>query len=255
MSKTCPNCKRVFDDDEFICGNCGVNLVDTPEKPNPTLNLGDANAISGGVSINQSKSITSHDVHYHTMQEIKKSEKEIKQEQLSQYYEESSRLFQKGVITPQARTQLNKLRINLDIDSDTADRIEKAVINEQKTQAHTGNDHLSISAEAVLNKVIFAIEHDSSQAATIINKLAPICKTTSNEKVHFYYNLLLAACDPVNCVKLYKERTVDSYWQTYWASLAYRKIGEIGEAEALISDLSILWQEYPKFNVIINACV
>ena len=255
MSKTCPNCKRVFDDDEFICGNCGVNLVDTPEKPNPTLNLGDANAISGGVSINQSKNITSHDVHYHTMQEIKKSEKEIKQEQLSQYYEESSRLFQNGVITPQARTQLNKLRINFEIDSDTADRIEKAVINEQKTQAHAANDQLSISGEAVLGNAITAIEQNNPKAGNYISKLAAICKTTSNEKAHFYYNLLLAACDPVSCVKLYKERTVDSYWQTYWASLAYRKIGEIGEGEVLISDLNILWQEYPKLNVIINACV
>ena len=66
MSKICPNCQEVFDDNNSaFCSGCGSRLVEM-EKPAPTLNLGDANAISGGVNINQSKNITTHDTHYHS---------------------------------------------------------------------------------------------------------------------------------------------------------------------------------------------
>ena len=81
MSKICPNCQEVFDDSHAFCSNCGSRLVDNNDV-NPALNLGDANAISGGVSINQSKNITSHDTHYHstTVHERAKSESELKLE-------------------------------------------------------------------------------------------------------------------------------------------------------------------------------
>ena len=62
MSKICPNCQEVFDDSHGFCSNCGSRLIDNVDM-NPALNLGDANAISGGVNINQSKNITSHDTH------------------------------------------------------------------------------------------------------------------------------------------------------------------------------------------------
>ena len=48
----CPACQSEYDDDYGFCHKCGGRLVEK-EKNNPALNLGDANAISGGVSINQ----------------------------------------------------------------------------------------------------------------------------------------------------------------------------------------------------------
>ena len=55
MSKICPNCQTEFDDSHGFCSNCGSRLVDNYGSVDPVLNLGDANAISGGVNINQSK--------------------------------------------------------------------------------------------------------------------------------------------------------------------------------------------------------
>ena len=67
--------------------------------------------------------------------------------------------------------------------------------------------------------------------------------------------MLLAACEPVQSIRLYKERSVDSYWQTFWACMAYRKIKDDGEAEVIMSDLEHLWSNYPKGNVVLCACV
>lgn len=256
MSKICPNCKEIYyDDEEFICGSCGVNLVEMTEKPNPTLHLGDANAISGGVSINQSKNITSHDVHYHTVQERNKSEKELLQDRQNQYHDTVAKLLKGGVITVEARAQLDKLKFNLGLDDSIAANIEATVKNEQKTQARAGNDGLSVIGKMALKSAVAAVEENSPQVQSCIVKLAPVCKTTMNEQVHFYYSMLLAASDPQCCVEAYEKRTIDSYWLSYWASVAYRKLGNEMEAEGILTEMTGLWQERPEINVVINACL
>ena len=61
MSKyICPACQSEYDEDYGFCHKCGARLAEK-EKNNPALSLGDANAISGGVSINQSKNISTQE--------------------------------------------------------------------------------------------------------------------------------------------------------------------------------------------------
>ena len=212
MSKICPNCQEVFDDNHGFCSNCGSRLIAMTEPPKTELNLGDANAISGGVNINQSKNITSHDVHYHTVQERNKSEKELLQDRQNQYHDTVAKLLKGGVITVEARAQLDKLKFNLGLDDSIAANIEATVKNEQKTQARAGNDGLSVIGKMALKSAVEAVEENSPQVQSCIVKLAPVCKTTMNEQVHFYYSMLLAASDPQHCVEAYEKRTIDSYW-------------------------------------------
>ena len=254
MSKVCPNCQEVFDDNHAFCSSCGSRLVEM-EKPAPTFNLGDANAISGGVNINQSKNITSHDVHYHTVQERNKTEKELLQERQNQYHDAVAQLLKGGVLTVEARAQLDKLKFNLGLDAATAANIETTVKNEQKTQARAVNDGLSVIGKMALKSAITAVEENNSQVQGCIGKLAPVCKTTMNEQVHFYYSMLMAACEPELCVQTYEKRTIDSYWLSYWASVAYRKLGNEMEAEGILTEMTGLWQERPEINVVINACL
>ena len=256
MSKICPVCKQLHEDEEVICGyGCGVRLIPMQEAPNPALNLGDANAISGGVNINQSKNITSRDVHYHTVQERNKTEKELLQERQNQYHDAVAQLLKGGVLTVEARAQLDRLKFNLGIDDATAANIEATVKNEQKTQARANNDGLSVIGKMALKSAIAVVEENNSQVQGCIAKLAPVCKTTMNEQVHFYYSMLMAACDPQRCVEAYEKRTIDSYWLSYWASVAYRKLGNEMEAEGILTEMTGLWQERPEINVVINACL
>ena len=131
MSKICPICKQVHDDDEVFCGfGCGVRLIPMDEDVNPALNLGDANAISGGVSINQSKNITSHDTHYHTttVQERAKSESELKLEASNQLRAKAEEIMaERGRIDSFAMNQLRPLSRQLGIDDETFKSIIKDV--------------------------------------------------------------------------------------------------------------------------------
>ena len=121
MSKICPNCQEVFDDSHAFCSNCGSRLIDNVDV-NPAFNLGDANAISGGVSINQSKNITSHDTHYHTttVQERVKSESELKLDATNQLRAKAEEIMsERGRIDSAAMNQLRPLSKQLGIDEET----------------------------------------------------------------------------------------------------------------------------------------
>ena len=69
MSKICPKCNKEWPDEFKACPLDGTPLVSKPQQPAGfSLNLGDANAISGGVnmsdnhSINTTSNVDSHDV-------------------------------------------------------------------------------------------------------------------------------------------------------------------------------------------------
>ena len=51
----CPNCKQEYDGE--FCPECGTKLFEKPAASGVSLNLGDANAISGGLHVSDS-----HDV-------------------------------------------------------------------------------------------------------------------------------------------------------------------------------------------------
>ena len=255
MTKICPSCQKEYSDDHGFCSQCGSRLVEKPASVNPTLNIGDANAISGGISINQSKNITSHDVHYHTTQECSKTDKEIQQEQQKQYFEAVKQRTKNGIILWDDRAELETLRLSLGIDPVTAKKIEDAVINEMKAKAQVANADLSVLAKMALKNAVAAIEQNSPQASSHLSKLAAVCKNTINEEAHFYYNLLMAAFEPQQCVEAYERRTTDSYWLAFWSSLAYRKLGKEYEAEAILNEMSILYANRPETNILLNACV
>ena len=254
MTKICPQCQKEYNDEAGFCSQCGARLVAKPAPVNPVLNLGDANAISGGISINQSKTVQHHDVYYQTVQERAKSEKELEQEKYIQYRDEVAKRMRNGIISSNLeREQLNTLRYSLGIDPERAAKIEEAVKNEQKARASGGE--LKMLGKIALDNAMKAVQGNLPNAADHIKRLAPVCRDTTNEQVHYYYYMLLAAFGPQQCVEAYEQRTVDSYWQSFWTSLAYRKLEKEDEFGALLVDLSKIWKDYPEANAIIGYCV
>ena len=260
MSKICANCGRPAENEDFLhCPFCGGEYIEQPAEKKSGFNveLGRANAVSGGIHHNDNSthtiSNTSNVVNNVTNVAATKTERELIQERVFRYQEEVRHFMVNGIVTTVARAKLQSLQLEFNIDANTAQKIEAVVKNEQLAKTTASSDTLPVIAKMVLKSTLGMIDNNSPQVASGIRKLAPICKTTTNEEVHYYYNMLLAAFEPEECIKLYETRTSDAYWKTFWASVAYRRIGNSADAEIAINEL-MKWQEYPEINMLVNAC-
>ena len=92
----CPNCKQEYDGK--FCPECGTKLFEKPAASGVSLDLGDANAISGGLHVSDSHDVhniqntsnttidnrssvdNSHTVNNSTVYEAQKTKAEIQQE-------------------------------------------------------------------------------------------------------------------------------------------------------------------------------
>ena len=235
MSKICPNCKEVYDDEEFICGSCGVNLVEMTEKTNPTLHLGDANAISGGVSINQSKNITSHDTHYHstTVQERSKSESELKLDANNQLRAKAEEIMaERRRIDSLAMSQLRPLALQLGIDDETF----KSIIKDVRSNRNGGSSGLSAANARYLQQAQQAVKtNDMDTLSNLTPRLEAMAAISQDDNVQYLFYLTLSLFYPLKCMEVYERQTDENYWRTFWAVISYIRTGKYAEATSLLA--------------------
>lgn len=235
MSKICPNCKEVFDDEEFICGSCGMNLVEMTEKPNPTLNLGDANAISGGVSINQSKNITSHDTHYHstTVHERSKSESELKLDANNQLRAKAEEIMaERGRIDSVAMSQLRPLALQLGIDEETF----KTIIKDVRSNRNGGASGLSAANARYLQQAQQAVQtNDMDALSNLTPRLEAMAAICQDDNVQYLYYLTLSLFYPLKSMEVYERQADENYWRTFWAIISYIRTGKNAEATSTLA--------------------
>ena len=67
MSKICPKCNKEWSDDFTVCPIDGTVLISkSQQSAGFSLNLGDANAISGGVNMSDNHSVSNNTVNTNT---------------------------------------------------------------------------------------------------------------------------------------------------------------------------------------------
>lgn len=108
----CPNCKQHFESGKF-CPDCGVPLIEEAPQQNASgisLNLGDANAISGGLHVSDSHAVHNEDNSVHnitnttstvnniTQVSAQKTEMEVLQEKKAIYLNECKRAYEDNVL-------------------------------------------------------------------------------------------------------------------------------------------------------------
>ena len=187
MSKICPNCQTEFDDSHGFCSNCGSRLVDNYGSVDPVLNLGDANAISGGVNINQSKNITSHDTHYHstTVHERSKSESELKLDATNQLREKAEEIMaERGRIDSVAMSQLRPLATHLGIDDESF----KTIIKDVRSNRNGSASGLSAANARYLQQAQQAVQtNDMDGLSNLTPRLEAMAAISQDDNVQYLY--------------------------------------------------------------------
>ena len=268
MSKICPKCNKEWPDEFMTCPLDGSTLVSKPLQPAGfNLNLGDANAISGGVNMSDNHSVSnntvntttsnvdSHNVitNHITQVEREKTPEELKHEKELAFRKECLKVLSDGIMTSEEKRKLEDLQYNLGLDDQSA----KKILAEVTKRSERKSSILSPVHQITFNNIKTAI---NANRLDLVNRLMAQMKAMvrrySVEEIQFTYYMLQAVLHPKDCIDEYEKHYEDKYWQTFWSSIAYRRTGDIEKSELLVADVGDKWIDtIPQENVFILASV
>lgn len=247
-----PNAYREGD----ICPNCGQSrLIERPSAGGFNLNLGDANAISGGVNLSDSHNVHNEDKSVHNISNVsnitniaaQKTEMELLQEKKSLYLNECKRAYEDNVLEQSEIIALEEYRIKIGLDKVTADSILDSVRimterNARKTSLNPiAKTKLKILTDNLQKNEVKALMDQIDGLEALVNKF-------EHDELSRKYFLVLAALKPKKCISLKENSKVDSYWKSFWSYLAYIKVGRFTEAENVLMTLD-RFADYPEDNI------
>lgn len=243
---------HLFDDNTF-CPYCGQRLVDQKAE-NASLVSGDANAIQelnstvGSYNTkNETHNVDSHNVTY--VLNGKAADDMSRGDRKADYREFCRKRMVSGVVSRQLRGELDAKAAELELSDADKKEVEfsvKAAVQSKETKELSQVDRMTLSFAAR------QIALDNGNAMENLPKLEALCDTDDDE-VLFYYHLLSVCDSPSTYVRKFENRMSDTYWQSYWAYIAYLMNGSLAKAEKTLRSLSA-WDEYPCDNQILLRC-
>ena len=260
--KICPKCNKEWPDEFKACRLDGTPLVSKPQQhAGFSLNLGDANAISGGVnmsdnhSINTTSNVDSHDVITNNITQVEreKSPEEIKHERELAFREACLEVYSNGIMTSEQKRKLEDLQYRLGLDESSASKI----LSEVAKRSERKSSSLSPVHQKTFNNIKTAINSNRLDLDNrLLAQMKAMVQRYSVEEIQFTYYMLQAVLHPKDCVEEYENHREDKYWQSFWSSIAYRRVGNIEKSELLVADVGDKWIDtIPQENVFILATV
>ena len=223
------------------------------EAPGISLNLGDANAISGGVHLSDSHNVSNVDqrvintstvsnvTNNITQLERQKTENEIMQERKIQFMALCKEVYADGILEEHEKAMLEMKRIELNLDVNTAAQLIEAA----RRSTNSRMTALTVK-DSVTMKLITKLVHENKAdlVKAQLPRLEAMAKMYQVDEVLYKYNLLLAAMNPEKLIRQYEGEPTDEYWQTYWVCLAYLKKGDVEKFE----EASLRLNLYPNYS-------
>ena len=268
MPKICPKCNKEWPDEFMACPLDGTTLIPKPQQPAGfCLNLGDANAISGGVNMSDNHSVSNNTVNTTTSNvdshnvitnnitqvEREKTPEELKHEKELAFREECLKVYSNGIMTSEGKRKLDDLRYRLGLDENSANKILSDVAKRSERKSSS----LSPVHQITYNNIKTAIIANRLDLVDrLMAQLKAMVQRYSAEEIQFTYYMLQAVLHPKECTEEYKSHYEDKYWQTFWSSIAYRRLGNIEKSELLVADVGDKWTDaIPQENVFVLATV
>lgn len=253
----CPNCNKEYEGK--FCPECGTKLIEKPAPGAVVVNLGDANAISGGIHVNDSHNIHNEDHSVHNISNVsnvthnitniaaQKTEMELQQERKNQFSEQVNVFLDDNELQPEEVAYLEDMRIQLGLDEMTAKRlIENA---RRRVGANVRQTSLGGAAASMLKFITsFFLSNDVAKIHLQLPKLAAFAKQIEVDEVQHKYHVALAAVDPQKLISINESEISDNYWRSYWSYIAYHKLGEVEKAEQALTDL-YRFSQYSEENI------
>ena len=258
----CPNCKQEYDGK--FCPECGTKLIEKPADSGVSLNLGDANAISGGIHLADSHNVHNEDRSVHnisnttstvnniTQVSAQKTEMELLQERKTLYLNACKRAYEDNVLEQWEKMELDRYRMEIGLDEATADRILDQV--RQLVNRNAPKTELTGLAKIKLKQLTEALKKNEVQAIMRqIDSFEALAGKFTNDELQYKYYLVLAALRHEKCIEKYENFKVDSYWKSFWSYFAYLKAGKTAKAAEILYSIDDKFPSYPEDNITLLA--
>lgn len=243
----CPNCKQNIEGK--FCPECGTELIEEP-KAGASFNLGDANAISGDIHVDNSETTNNIDnsVHNattinndsstnnHITYEAQRTQQEILWSNENEFIKAVRERVADG-LTCQEEAELEQIARDWKINPMRANQIIEA---ERKSAAIlSGGQDDGYYVGKVLQNVYDAVNANQVEIIKrLFKSVEEIAKTNDNANIQYYYYMLFASLNPAGCTVSFVNHHTDNYWQLFWTCIAFVKLGQAQNAAALIPRLS-----------------
>lgn len=204
------------------------------------IHLGGDAAVVGGVHSD------SHDVYNTTtnttnnvsniVYQAQRTETEICQDNEIKFLQEVQARLVNGIIDQQTWAELSQLSIKCHIAPERANQIIEQVRHSTKSMSSSsGNDFL---INQMLQEIFNAVQNNAVEVISRkLPSLGELAKSTTNNDVQYYYNLLTASLYPEMATMNLISNRADDYWRLYWAHVAYVKLGNLDNATMLLPRL------------------
>ena len=235
----CPKCNQ--DHDGKFCPECGTPLIEKPASQGGfNLNLGDANAISGGVNLSDSHNVTnvdnSQDYSTNIHVEATKSAEQLAQENEERFIQVAQQRLSDGIFDAVKQAELDQIALQCHIPQEKArDIIAKMRKSAVALQGEIGNEFL---VQQTLQEIFNAVRQNQVEVLRRrLPSLKQLAEKSTEANVQFYYNMLLASLTPEAGTIEFLNAHTDNYWQLFWVHVAHVKLNHVDNATALLARL------------------
>lgn len=250
-------CNQTFPDEFKCCPFCEGELVSDYEHS--STNIGDGNAISGGVHVDHSKensdntlnsnnrtNINSNNTTNHiTIYEAEKSESEKLKENSLTYRLKCKELFRDGLISKDGERQLRELQANLNL----ADELVSPIKQEIQQLSKMRKTQLSWAALSDIRQTKSIIEQNIASALqSQLKKLKSWMQEYDDNTLNLMYYQMSSMLEPLCYTNRYEDSVKDEYWEVYWAYIAYLLQNRKEQAYEALASLGRWHAYYPEQN-------
>ena len=255
-NRKCEGYSQFVDDECTGCPICQGELDLVVESENYNINMGNANAISGGVhssddhskqdsdnvvnSNNETHTNSHNTTNNTTIYEAKKSESERLQENIDSYRLRCKLLFKNGLISSEEECELRELQYNLHL----ADELVLPIKEEIRQQSKTRKTQLSSTGLSDIRQTKSIIEQNTAPALQRqLGKLESWMQGYDDNTLKFIYYQMSSMLEPVRYTNRYEDSVKDEYWEAYWAYIAYLLQNREKQANEALASLG-RWHAY-----------
>ena len=193
------------------------------------------NRIDNSVTNNTTNNTINNNTTHQTIYEACRTQQEIMQDNENEFIKAVRERVADG-LTRQEEAELEQIARDYKIDP----LLAREIIEAERKSAEIlsdgqGNEYY---AGKVLQNIFDAVNANKIDVIKrLFRPVEELSKSMSDANLQYYHYMLFASLNPAGCTVSFVNHHTDNYWQLFWTCIAYVKLGQVHNAEALMPRL------------------